>query len=133
MHRTPTEFGVAMASATGDCKVSIATDSFDLPLPAEALLYHFFKKGDIQRPLLSVGKACNDSCDVHFHQTHCDINNNGERLLTGFCGPWTGLYLLPTIRNNPSENSTIICKSKELTKMSENKQFAKAGTNESDL
>ena len=95
-HRVPTQYGVTMASATGDSKTSIATDVFDLPLPAAALPYHVFKKGDVQRPLLSVGKVCDAGCDVTFHQTHCDINKDGERLLKGYRDPRTGLYLLPT-------------------------------------
>ena len=48
--RQPTDYGVTMAGATGDCRTSIATDKFDLPFPPESLKFHVFKRGDIQRP-----------------------------------------------------------------------------------
>ena len=95
-NRQPTKYGITMASATGDCKVSIATDAFDLPLPPAALDFHVFKRGDIQRPLLSVGKACDTGCDVHFYKTHCNFNKNGTTLLTGYRDRHSGLYLLPS-------------------------------------
>ena len=98
--RKYTEYGITMASATGDTKVSIATDAFDLPLPRTATEFHVFKRGDIQRPLLSVGKACDAGLDVHFHRTHCNfINAAGARVLTGYREPRSGLYLLPAVHS----------------------------------
>ena len=125
-NRKPTEFGITMASATGDCKVSIATDAFDLPLPPEALDYHVFNRGDINRPLLSVGKACDAGCDVHFHRTHCDFNKDGEHLLTGYRDSRTGLYLLPN-------SSEVTCKLNKTTKNDENDENSKVGTHEKDF
>ena len=93
--RRPTTHGITMASATGDCKTSIATDKFDLPLPKQCLDFHVFKRGDVQRPLLSVGKACDAGCDVHFNKTTCKFLKNGIELLRGYRDPYTGLYLLP--------------------------------------
>ena len=107
-NRQSTEFGIIMASATGDCKVSIATDKFDLPLPHAALDYHVFKRGDVQRPLLSVGKACDAGCDVHFHRSHCDFNKNGKVLLTGYRDHRTGLYLLPSTASRQTKDDTAL-------------------------
>ena len=94
--RKATEYGITMASATGDCRVSIATDKFDLPLPPECLDFHVFKRGDIQRPLLSVGKACDAGCRVTFDKDTCRFTKDAKHLLTGFRDTRTGLYLLPT-------------------------------------
>ena len=84
-----------MASATGDCKTSIATDKFDLPLPPDCLDFHVFKRGEVQRPLLSVGKACDAGCHVHFNKFGCEFAKEGKTLLTGYRDKRTGLYLLP--------------------------------------
>ena len=94
-NRRHTDYGITMASATGDCKTSIATDTFDLPLPRPCLDYHVFKRGDVQRPLLSVGKACDAGCDVTFNSTHCNFTKDGHLLLRGYRDRHTGLYLLP--------------------------------------
>ena len=93
-HLSPTG-GVVMAAATGDCKTSIGTDSFALPLPKSALDYHVFKNGELQRPLLSVGKACDSGCSVHFDAGKCYFLKDQQLLLTGYRDRRTGLYLLP--------------------------------------
>ena len=87
--------GVTMCSATGNCKKSIAEDKFDLPLPPEACHYHVLAKGDIKRPLLSVGKACDAGCNVWFDKNQCTFYKDGEELLTAIRDPVTSLYLLP--------------------------------------
>ena len=121
-NRQPTEQGIIMASATGDCKTSIATDEFDLPLPKKCLEYHVFKRGDVQRPLLSVGKVCDAGCNVHFHGSHVNFNDNdnGNLLLRGYRDPRTGLYLLPrnptlprTSTNAPHDTPAIACNAYE--------------------
>ena len=92
-----------MTSATGDHKKSIRADKFNLPLPSEALDYHVFKRGDINRlPLLSVGKVCQRYqmylylLVLVFSSATCDFYKDDQLLLTGYRDPaTTGLYLLP--------------------------------------
>jgi hypothetical protein len=92
---------VTMAAATGDCRTSIGHDSFDLPLPPESLEYHVFKKGDVQRPLLSVGKVCDAGCSVLFTDGHVYFFKDRRVLLKGARCPYTGLYLLPRRPRTP--------------------------------
>ena len=99
--RRPTENRIVMAGATGDCKTSIARDTFDLPLPAESLDFHVFEQGDVQRPLLSVGKVCDAGCSVFFTQGHCYFLKDRRVLLKGGRDPRTGLYLLPRFPRTP--------------------------------
>ena len=105
--RRPTEYGITMASATGDCRTSIATDKFDLPLPTECLDYHVFKQGDIKRPLLSVGKACDAGCEVVFNKTQCQFSKDGQPLLTAYRSYPSGLYLLPS-KHPVTRNDTAL-------------------------
>ena len=84
-----------MASATGDCKTSIAADSFAPPLPAPSLDFHVFKQGEVQRPLLLVGEVCNSGCGVLFTQGHCHFFKDQGLLLWGARNPRTGLHSLP--------------------------------------
>ena len=93
--RRSTKYGITMASATGHIRSSVGTDKFDLPLPEQCLDYHVFKRGDIQRPLLSVGKACDAGCTVLFDQHKCTFTRTGKTLLNGFRDTHTGLYLIP--------------------------------------
>ena len=97
--RQLTPYGVTMAAATGDCKTSIGTDRFELPLPPESLDYHVFKDSDLQRPLLSVGKACDAGCGVYFTKGACYFVKDRELLLQGKRDTRTGLYLLPKKSN----------------------------------
>ena len=57
-----------------------------------------FKRGDLQRPLLSVGKACDAGCGVYFDSGACYFLKDRRVLLTGRRDPNTGLYLLPRPR-----------------------------------
>ena len=91
-NRRPAIAPVTMASATGDCRTSIATDTFDLPLPTESLDFHVFNRGDVQRPLLSVGKICDNGCSVLFTAGHCYFLKDRRLLLEGNRDPHTGLY-----------------------------------------
>ena len=87
--------GITLLSATGDTRTSIGTDSFAIPLTNKACEFHAFRKGDIHRPLLSVGKACDEGIDeVRFQQTHCSFLKDGEEVLRGYRDPATRLYLL---------------------------------------
>ena len=90
---TPT--GVVMASATGDRKTLIGVDRFDLPLPPTSLDYHVFNRGEVQRPLLSVGKVCDAGCMVLFMRHGCYFVKDRKVLLYGRRDPQNGLYLLP--------------------------------------
>ena len=92
-HITPT--GIVMASATGDCKTSIGIDRFHLPLPPSCLDYHVFNQGDVQRPLLSVGKVCDTGCVVLFTKDGCYFFKDRKILLQGLRDTRSGLYLLP--------------------------------------
>ena len=94
-NRQPTTMGVTLASATRDTKTSIATDKFALPLPSECLDFHVYRDGDINRPLLSVGKACDAGLNVWFDHAKCTFYKGGLPLLTGHRDQRTGLYLLP--------------------------------------
>jgi hypothetical protein len=105
--RLDTDYGVTMAGATGDCRTSIATDKFDLPLPPESLNYHVFRRGDLQRPLLSVGKACDAGCRVEFDKDRCQFVKAGQTLLTGYRDRRTGLYLLPTTPKQQAARATL--------------------------
>ena len=82
------QHGIVMQAATGDTRRSVATDHFDLPLPEAACRYHIFKKGDVRKPLLSVGKACDAGCDeVRFRRRDCTFHKNGEITQRGFRDP----------------------------------------------
>jgi hypothetical protein len=100
-HRQGTPHGITMAAATGDCKTSIGTDKFDLPLPKDSLDYHVFARGDVQRPLLSVGKVCDAGCHVIFSAGHCYFIKDKQLLLRGARDRRTGLYLLPQFPRTP--------------------------------
>ena len=100
-NRRPVTTGVTMASATGDCRSSIGLDEFDLPLPKASLEYHVFKRGEVQRPLLSVGKVCDAGCSVIFDAGHCYFIKDRRLLLKGARDPRTGLYLLPHMPHTP--------------------------------
>ena len=95
--------GVAMASATGHWKTSVARDTFDLPSPQPALNFHVFKGGEIQRPLLSVGKACNAGCMVLFAVRNCCFVKDRALLLQGHRDPLTGLCSPPHKSCTPDE------------------------------
>ena len=99
--RTLTTDSITMASATGDQRCSIATDTFDLPLDRECLDYHVFRRGEIQRPLFSVGKACDAGYRVTFDDQKCTFTRDGTVQLTGYRDHSSGLYLLP--RQNHKE------------------------------
>ena len=88
--------GVTLVGITGDRRHSIGTNAFDLPLPEESLDFHVYKRGDIKRPLLSVGKVCDAGCKVTFDKDQCDFVCDNQLVLTGYRDPTTGLYLLPT-------------------------------------
>ena len=88
--------GITMATASGDCRHSIGTDAFNLPLPPASRPFHLFRDNDLQRPLLSVGKACDAGCKVEFTRDDCTFTCDGKLLLTGYRDPATKLYLLPT-------------------------------------
>ena len=62
-----------MASATGDSRRSIGMDKFDLPLPSTCLDFHVFKRGDVRKPLLSVGKVCDAGMTVVFTADKCQF------------------------------------------------------------
>ena len=87
--------GVIIAAATGDCKQSIGTDAFALPLPKDCLKFHVFKEGDVQRPSLSVEKVCDAGCSVLFTAGNCHFFNNHDVLLQGQRDHRAGLHLLP--------------------------------------
>ena len=93
--RDCTTNSIIMASATGDRKTSIATDRFNLPLPSAGLDFHVFEQGDVQRPLLSVGKVCDTGCTIHFDAARCEFHKDGQVLLVAYRDPASGLYLLP--------------------------------------
>ena len=84
-----------MASATGEERQSIATDAFNLPLDPKCLDYHVFPRGDVQRPLFSVGKACDAGYRITFDDHKCTFNRDGKVHLTGYRDQPSGLYLLP--------------------------------------
>ena len=98
-HMVPT--GVTMASATSDCKTSVGKDAFALPLPPLSLDFHVFKRDEVQRPLLSVGKVCDAGCSVLFTGGHCYFFKDRRLLLKGACDFSTGLYLLPRVPCTP--------------------------------
>ena len=93
--REYTNDGARMASATGHVKTAIATDKYNLPLPDTSLDYHVYEDKDLQRPLLSVGKACDAGCKVLFEHDRCVFYKNGQLLLQGNRDQHTGLYLIP--------------------------------------
>ena len=95
VERTHTTDSITMASATGDLRHSIAKDTFDLPLARECLDYHVFRRGEIQRPLFSVGKACDAGYRVTFDNQKCTFTRDGTVQLTGYRDHRSGLYLLP--------------------------------------
>lgn len=99
----PTMQPVTMVAATGDRNTSIGLDTFNLPLPPESLDFHVFKPGDLQRDLLSVGKACDSGLQVLFTAGHCYFFKDRELLLQGARHPTLGLYLLPRqVRKTPN-------------------------------
>ena len=99
MARRPTMDTITMASATGELRTSIVRDRFNLPLPSDALDFHVFKDGNIQRPLLSVGKACDAGCTVTFGPHQCTFTKDDQLLLMGCRDYRNSLYLLP---NHPN-------------------------------
>ena len=107
--------GVVMVSATGDHKNSVGLDNFDLPLPDTATMYNVMKPQDLQRPLLSVGEACDAGCKVTFDRETCSFYKDGRELLTGFRDPDTRLWLLP--RANTTDDilraPTVVTKSRD--------------------
>ena len=78
-HRRATLPGqqITMLAATGDSCTSIATDTFQLPLPAACLDYHVFLRGKVRHPLLSVSKACDAGMTVVFNADECRFLKNG--------------------------------------------------------
>ena len=83
----PADPDVAMVSAAGDLRKSVATDHFDLPLPAKARECHVVERGAVQRPLLCVGKACNAGCKVQFDKQKCAFAQHGEMLMKACRNP----------------------------------------------
>ena len=95
--------GITMISATKDRRHSFAVDTFDIPLPDAARRFHVFKRGELQRPLLSVGKACDAGLKVLFDRAKCQFfDDHGRVLAVGFRDPThnTGLYLLPRAKDD---------------------------------
>ena len=83
-------------SAMGNCEESTATDKFDLPLPSEATEHHVLPQGDIQRPVLSVGKACDAGLDVWFNKLACQFCKDGVKTLKAPRDPWLSPWVLPS-------------------------------------
>ena len=85
-----------MASATGNAQESIGLDAFPLPLPKTCQDCHAFCKGNMKRPLLSVGKVCDVSCRVSFKKCGCLIKDakSCTALLCNVCDKRAGLCLL---------------------------------------
>eukprot|EP00532_Pseudo-nitzschia_australis_P012736 CAMPEP_0168215190 /NCGR_PEP_ID=MMETSP0140_2-20121125/5786_1 /TAXON_ID=44445 /ORGANISM="Pseudo-nitzschia australis, Strain 10249 10 AB" /LENGTH=127 /DNA_ID=CAMNT_0008142271 /DNA_START=144 /DNA_END=527 /DNA_ORIENTATION=- len=83
-----------MLAATGDSCTSIATDTFQLPLPAACLDYHVFPCGKVWHPLLSVSKACDAGMTVVFNADECRFFKDGATHL------WAprrgGLWITPS-------------------------------------
>ena len=91
----PSGGGITLISATDDMRTSVATDEFSIPLPGKGRHYHAFQRGDINRPLLSVGRSCDEGCDeVRFNRTHCSFIKDDIEILRGYRDPVTKLYLL---------------------------------------
>ena len=65
-NRIPLTHGVTMVSATGGCRESTAKDAHDVPLSKAVKEFHVMSRGEVKRPLLSTGKACNAGCKVSF-------------------------------------------------------------------
>ena len=103
-----------MISASGDHKHSVGVANFDLPLPPAATQYHVLNRQDLQRPLLSVGEACDAGCNVTFNRDSCSFYKDGKELLRGLRDPNTRLWLLPRYkttddlptRTHPAPNDT---------------------------
>ena len=108
-NRRCTDDGVTMVSATKDVKTSLATDKFNLPLPTDSLKFHVCDDRDIQRPLLSVGKACNVGCKVLFDQDRCLFCKDGKVLLQGHRDKHVRLHLLlhATKQQNVNTNKAL--------------------------
>ena len=108
---TPVTQGVLMCSATGNCKESMATDKFDLLLPDDATECHVLPQGNIQRPLLYVGKACDAGLDVWFSKLACRFCKDGVEMVKAPRDPRTSLWVLPsqvaTTDNLPDHKRTV--------------------------
>ena len=106
--RRTTPMSITMASATGEHRHSIAKDTFDLPLDKDCLDYHVFQRGDIQRPLFSVGKACDAGYKVTFDDHKCVFTRDNMVHLTGYRDPSSGLYLLPKHEHTQQHPKTAL-------------------------
>ena len=93
--RQPVAQETIVFGSTGNCKESIAKDEFYSPLPADGLDFHVCKRGEVQRPLLPIGRVCNAGCKVHFDKDRCVFTKDNRPLLTGCCDSRTRLCLLP--------------------------------------
>lgn len=102
-----TDRGITMISATGDHEHIVGLDYFDIALPADAAECHALDKKGLQRPLLSVGEACDAGCCVTFDHATCSFCKDGEELLWAPRDPRTRLWLPPRHKTTDNINTCL--------------------------
>ena len=95
-----------MASATGHTEELIAIDKFDPPLRSDSLPCHVCKENDIQRLLLSVGKACDAGCDIPFKNNCCLFHKGGKLFLRTNTTP-TPVFICYPMDSNGRRHQTL--------------------------